>query len=163
MTFTIVAHCNVGVLTSLSCVLTNTLTKGTVPTNVLFQTLSGVLNIDSTITNTLTIKNISSACAGTYTVKSSDLLGILGLSSSVPITLNILPTVLAVPGQAGMVANGFKLQFSGPIGSNVVIEASSDLIHWAPISTNVLTGGALSYIDTAAKANPSRFYRAQLH
>jgi hypothetical protein len=164
VTFTIVAHCNLGVLTSFSCVFSGNqlINGGALPTNAILNTVNGILDLDSTITNTLTIKNVSAACAGTYTVKYSDLLGLLGLSSSAPITLNILPTVSAITSGSGMVANGFQLQFSGPTGSNCVIQASSDLKTWVPISTNVITGGVVSYIDAAAKAHPTRFYRAKL-
>jgi len=157
VTFTITVHCNLGVLTADSCRFGN---GSSWPVNALFNTVFGVLQVNSTITNTLTITNVSSASAGTYTIGASDLLGLLGLSSSATATVGILPTVTPVPSQTGMVSNGFKLAFAAPNGSNVVIEASSDFKTWVPISTNVVSGGVVSCIDAAAKAHPSRFYRA---
>jgi len=159
VTFTITVHCNLGVLTADTCHFGN---GSSLPANAAFNTTYGLLEVNSTITNTLTITNASSACAGNYTVNASDLFGILGLNSSATITLGILPTVNAVSSNSEMVANGFQMQFSGPSGSNVVIQASSDLKTWVPISTNVITGGVVSYIDTAAKTHPSRYYRAKL-
>lgn len=158
VTFTVVAHCTLGVLNSDSCKYNN----GPLPTNATFTATAGILAIDSTITNTLTVRHVSSACAGTYSVTFSDLLGIITGNASTQITLGILPTLTPVPAQTGMASTGFKLQFAGPTGSNVVIQASSDLVHWVPISTNVITGGVVSYLDTAAKVYPSRYYRAKL-
>jgi hypothetical protein len=40
-----------------------------------------------------------------------------------------------------------------------VVEASSDLQNWTPIYTNVGTGSAVSWIDTAAVLIPKRYYR----
>lgn len=61
-----------------------------------------------------------------------------------------------------MIQQGFRLQYNAPVGSNVVIEATSDLSHWSPISTNVATTGSVTYTDTVAKVVSSRFYRAKL-
>lgn len=157
-TVTVVAHCNLGVLDSESCLFNN----GSLPTNAVFSILSGVLNVNSTITNELTIRNITSASAGTYTVQYSDLLGLLSLSASAPINVNIIPAFTALTSGSGMIGKGFKLTFSAPAGSNVVIEATSNLKSWSPIYTNVAAGGTLSYTDTVAKTLSCRFYRAML-
>jgi hypothetical protein len=39
------------------------------------------------------------------------------------------------------------------------IEASTNLIHWTPVCTNVVTDGALHFIDPDASLSSSRFYR----
>jgi hypothetical protein len=160
VTITVVAHCNLGVLSSVSCLFGNG--NGSLPTNTVFSILSGVINIDSTITNTLTISHITSASAGTYTVQYADLLGLLNLSTTVPININILPTIKAVVGGSGMVQKGFKILFSAPTGSNVVVEASSDLSSWSPLCTNVVANGSLTYTDAVAKTVSCRFYRAKI-
>ena len=52
-------------------------------------------------------------------------------------------------------------QLSGVAGQTYVIEASADLTHWTPISTNIAdTAGIVSLVDSNAVAYPSRFYRA---
>jgi len=159
VTFTVVAHCTLGLLSSDSCQFNNS----SLPTNVTFTTVSGVLNVDSTITSTLTISNASAADAGTYTVKFSDLLGLLTGNASASVTLGVIPAVTAVPTQTGMVANkGFKLQFSGPTGSNLVVQATSDMKSWTSLSTNVIVNGSVTYTDAAATTVSCRFYRAKL-
>lgn len=155
-TFNVTAYTTLGVINSVTWLFNGK----PVPTSNTVVTLNGAL-LSSKIASTLTVKNVSSADAGNFSVQITSLLA--GTATSQNAALAILPTVNPVAAGTGMASNGFKLQFSGPIGSNIVIEASSDLVHWAPISTNILTGGVVSYIDTAAKANPSRFYRAQLH
>jgi len=41
------------------------------------------------------------------------------------------------------------------------IEASTDLLHWGPICTNVVTDGALHFVDPDSPLLDTRFYRAQ--
>jgi hypothetical protein len=41
------------------------------------------------------------------------------------------------------------------------IEASTDLLHWTPLCTNVVTDGALHFVDPDAPALNARFYRAE--
>jgi len=50
----------------------------------------------------------------------------------------------------------------GPSGSNVVIQASTDLKTWIPLQTNLLGSGPLHFSDTQSPANGQRFYRAQV-
>jgi len=74
-----------------------------------------------------------------------------------------VPTPLAITTGAALgFANGaFGLNVIGPSGSNVVIQASTDLQTWTPLQTNVLGPGPLYFSDTNAPANVQRFYRAQ--
>jgi len=39
------------------------------------------------------------------------------------------------------------------------IEASTDLVHWTPLCTNVVTDGALHFVDPDAPSSAVRFYR----
>lgn len=158
VTITVVAHCNLGVLSSASCLFSN----GSLPTNVVFSLLSGVINLDSTVTNTLTISHITSASAGTYTATYADLLGLLNLNASVPININILPTVTALASRSGMIKQGFRILFSAPSGSNVVVQASSDMSNWTSLCTNVVANGTLTYTDAVAQTVSCRFYRAKI-
>lgn len=112
------------------------------------------------ISSTLTISNVSTNDAGSYYAVVTDLLG--GSVKTSSATLTISPPVAAVTSGSGMMSKGFKLQFSGPTGSNLVIEATSDMVHWSPISTNVLTGGSVTYTDVVARTLSGRFYRARL-
>jgi hypothetical protein len=55
---------------------------------------------------------------------------------------------------------GFNV--TGPSGSNVVIQASTDLQTWIPLQTNQLGSGPLYFSDPQSPANVQRFYRTQL-
>jgi hypothetical protein len=112
----------------------------------------------------LTISNATAASAGSYTLCVTN--GAGGLASS-PATLIVLSTVVSnvvhiVSAGTGMALGGFKLQISAPTGSNVVIQASSDLNTWTSISTNTSSAGTVTYTDTSAAARRCRFYRAGL-
>jgi len=59
-------------------------------------------------------------------------------------------------------ANGiFRFTLSGPVSSNYVIYASSDLKYWTPLSTNTIPpAGLMVFVDPGAGGYPHRFYRA---
>jgi hypothetical protein len=60
-------------------------------------------------------------------------------------------------------SNGtFEFQFNAITGQTNVIEVSSDLLHWIPISTNFLDCGILNVLDPTATGFPHRFYRLRL-
>lgn len=112
----------------------------------------------------LTISNATAASAGEYTLCITN--GAGGVESS-PATLIVLGTVVSnvvniVSTGTGMTLGGFKLQLSAPTGSNVVIQASSDLNTWTSISTNMASSGGVTYTDTSATNRTCRFYRAGL-
>jgi hypothetical protein len=59
-----------------------------------------------------------------------------------------------------MVSNGeFHLCRPATNGFCYRIEASTNLIHWSALCTNVVTDGALHFIDSDALLSPARFYR----
>ena len=53
----------------------------------------------------------------------------------------------------------FQLKFFGAAGSNYVLQASTNLVNWTPISTNLATTNLFYLIDPKASNYPSRFYR----
>ena len=62
------------------------------------------------------------------------------------------------------IVNGFTLLMLGPVGSNYMIQASTDLNTWAPITNFVPTNSSLYLTDAAATNAPShRYYRAVIH
>jgi hypothetical protein len=76
-----------------------------------------------------------------------------------------LPGSLAIvtTGAAFGFTNGvFGFKVIGPVGSSVVIQASSDLQTWTPLQTNLLGSGPLYFSDSQSTTNTQRFYRAQL-
>jgi hypothetical protein len=119
--------------------------------------------------STLTILGIDTNLAGTYSVMAKNSAGTVMSSNATVIVVssvvsNIVSTVTNtvnfVSSTLKMTTSGLQLQLSVPVGSNVVIHASSDLMHWTPISTNSSSTGTLTFTDTNALHVTSRFYRA---
>jgi len=85
--------------------------------------------------------------------------GTNGLSQIVknPVSAPVACKICLQPAQAGcMTAN-----LAGAPGQTYVLQASSDLIHWTAVSTNVAdANGLVSITDTNAAKFPSRFYRS---
>jgi hypothetical protein len=54
----------------------------------------------------------------------------------------------------------FRLTATGAAPRGLVIEASTNLVNWVPISTNNLVGGRFDYTNSGQTSIPYRFYRA---
>jgi hypothetical protein len=74
------------------------------------------------------------------------------------------PLALAITTDAafGFTGGVFGFDVSGPPGSNVVIQASTDLQTWIPLQTNLLGSWPLYFSDAQSPTNVQRFYRARL-
>ena len=121
--------------------------------------------IVGTTISTLTIPNASSANAGTYYVKVENGGGEVTSGNALVVVLNVsnvLTTVNLLASQCGMTNGGFRLQMLKPAGSNCVIEATSDYVHWTPIYTNSAGTTNISYLDGDATNHAQRYYRARL-
>jgi len=53
----------------------------------------------------------------------------------------------------------FQLGFFGVAGNNYVLQATTNLINWTPLTTNLATTNLLNLKDTKATNFPYRFYR----
>jgi len=75
-----------------------------------------------------------------------------------PFTVTETPVVLASPSRlpAGLV----QFILEGNVGLTYVVEASTNLVNWTPLTTLVATNGAMPVLDTAATNFNHRFYRA---
>jgi hypothetical protein len=114
-------------------------------------------------TSTLSISNVSPANAGGYSVKVNNGLTSTSGSATLVVLTNPVPNAVSiVSAGTGMTAGGFALHLSGPAGSNYVIQASTDLINWVPISTNAAPTGTVTYTDAAATTLAFRYYRAKI-
>jgi hypothetical protein len=78
--------------------------------------------------------------------------------ANLPISIAIITNNVAF----GITNGAFGFDVTGPSGSNVVIQASTDLKTWIPLQTNLLGSGLLYFSDTRSPANVQRFYRVQL-
>ncbi len=62
---------------------------------------------------------------------------------------------------SGFNRSQFTLYLSGPMGQLMVVEASSDLVSWLPLWTNIFVID-LNFSDPQSSAYARRFYRARL-
>jgi hypothetical protein len=160
--FYVSAYCTLGIINSVTWLCNG---KAVSATNITVTVGGGGL-LTTTITSTLTVSDASTANAGKYSVEIASLLS--GTVTSDVAALTVVPSpapvaVNVVSAGTGMVSKGFKLEFSGPAGSNLVMQASSDLTGWSSLCTNEIgASGTVSWTDTVAKAYPCRFYRAKL-
>jgi hypothetical protein len=78
------------------------------------------------------------------------------------IRIGYRPIAITSSGTAfGFSVGKFGFELAGPAGKAVVVEASSDLMNWAPIWTNTFMVGTLQFADPNSGVNARRFYRAQ--
>ena len=101
----------------------------------------------------LAIPNFQLSNQGIYTVIVSNNVGAV---TSSPAAL-LLDAPCRINGW-GMSNGAFELEVAGGMGSNFVIEGSSDLLNWMPLMTNMCPSGILNFTDS--NGLPSRFYRA---
>jgi len=53
------------------------------------------------------------------------------------------------------------LRVSGQPSNPFAVEASTNLMNWLPLKTNITTGGSFTYVDNTSVGFPVRFYRAR--
>jgi len=103
--------------------------------------------MDGATNATLAITNFCPANAGSYTVTVGNALGSATSQSAKLASMDINMF-------AGIVVNG-------PVGSNYVIEATSDLAgNWTTLTNVVLPTQPYIYIDYCSRTNRQQFYRA---
>jgi VCBS repeat-containing protein len=76
------------------------------------------------------------------------------------VTITVLDNTPLSFSSAKMTADGFSFQLSGAPASTYVIEASTNLTDWTPISTNSGLTGSVVFTDTEAANFSQQFYRA---
>jgi hypothetical protein len=55
----------------------------------------------------------------------------------------------------------FQFQLSGPLGTNYIVQASTNLVNWIPIAVAVIpTSGVTNIVDPYATNYSRRFYRS---
>lgn len=75
--------------------------------------------------------------------------------NSLPATNLVFSSPTILPGGAGV-----QLQFLGAVSQTYILQASTNLLNWMPISTSTPTASPFYWIDPAATNIPARFYRA---
>jgi hypothetical protein len=82
------------------------------------------------------------------------------LTNSVSWNLNIAISDLRLVAAQWLASGGFAFSITGAAPQGFVIQASTNLSAWIPLSTNSLVSGQFRYTNYGAGALPSRFYRA---
>jgi hypothetical protein len=106
----------------------------------------------------LTLTNVQTSQSGDYTVVVANT---VASTTSAVASLAVTPAkvALSLGDGAGMAPNGFTFQLSVPLGSTYVIFASTDLLAWTPIATNVAATASVAFTDVVAASQLHRFYR----
>jgi hypothetical protein len=111
-----------------------------------------------TVSNAPYALTATGLAAGSYILTASATDG-SGLSStSAPVTFTIVPLYsIFAP---GFLANGsFQMQYWAPAGQTYILQTSTDLLNWTPLSTNVPTSTPFTLVDPGADGARARFYR----
>jgi len=109
-------------------------------------------NINSATGASLTITNVSVANTGVYTVIVNNAAGSV---TSTSVTLAIASVGIKLLGGVADVI------VSGPLDSNYVIQATSNLLgSWTTLTNVSLPTQPYIYIDYSSPTNPRQFYRA---
>jgi len=53
------------------------------------------------------------------------------------------------------------LRVTGLADNTFALEASTNLLNWLPLKTNITTGGSYDYVDSATAGLARRYYRSR--
>lgn len=113
-------------------------------------------NLPAATASVLLLPNVSPSQAGSYSVAITN---VAGSTNSATVLLSVYASAVPALSGAGQLANGqFQFSVIGVPGYNYVVAASTNLIDWTPLQTNI---SPFPFTDTNAAATPDRFYRAQ--
>jgi sugar lactone lactonase YvrE len=108
----------------------------------------------------LVLSNVSSGNAGAYDVVVSGPYGSV-TSSVVNLIITIPPVSLSAP-QIAVGKTTFTFQLSGPSGSNYVLQVSTNLLNWNPVSTSTIPLSGSVTLSNAISGYNRGFYRVYL-
>jgi sugar lactone lactonase YvrE len=74
---------------------------------------------------------------------------------------NTPAVILSAAPDFGFNSGQFGFRMTAPRGQTVVVEASTDLANWLPLSTNMFLSNSLGFTDSDTAIFPQRFYRAR--
>jgi hypothetical protein len=98
--------------------------------------------------------------AGAYDVVVSSPYGSV-TSSVVNLTITLPPVILSAP-QITVGKTNFTFLLSGPAGSNYVLQVSTNLLNWSPVSTSTIPVSGTITLSNAISGYNRRFYRVHL-
>ena len=112
---------------------------------------------------TLALTQVGAKSAGDYSVIVSCSFGsVTSAVASVTVTNPVVTLSAAPTAGMGMTSAGFTFQFSVPMNQTYIVLASSDLLNWTPVYTNVAASAAVAVTDASAAYYTKRYYRVIL-
>src|ERR1022692_1650325 len=108
----------------------------------------------------IVLNDIGFVNAGAYDVVVSGSYGSV-TSSIVNLTITLPPVILSAP-QFSVGNTNFTFQLSGPSGSNYVLQVSTNLLNWSPVSTSTIPVSGSITLSNAISGYNRRFYRVHL-
>lgn len=119
-----------------------------------FQNQTNLVSADTNLV-VLSLTNVQFSDVGSYSVIVTNLYGsVTSAPASLIVYSNATPTLTI---DSGSTNGQFQFDILGVTGLKYSVEASSNLIDWAPLRTNV---SPFTFIDTNSTAYPQRFYRS---
>ncbi|HEV2453825.1 MAG TPA: immunoglobulin domain-containing protein [Verrucomicrobiae bacterium] len=105
--------------------------------------------------STLVLADVQLSDAGNYSVLVTNLYGsVTSAPASLVVYTDATPTMSI---DSGSTNGQFQFDISGVTGLNYSVQASTNLVDWVPLGTNV---SPFSFVDTNAVLFPQRFYRS---
>jgi len=101
----------------------------------------------------LTLSNITTNQAGTYSVAVSNIAG----STNSTAMLTVYATAAATLASTAHACGQYALIVAGVPGYNYVVQASTNMVNWVPVQTNT---APFTFVDTNASHFGQRFYRS---
>ena len=118
---------------------------------------SGDATMDGACLGGAEIPNDGSPWTGTWTTLPVAGGGVsLPVSPTTAVIINLKNYPLLSIGSPPLDATGFHLSVFAPAGSNIVVQVSTNLVAWMPVSTNI---GSFGFTDPNVANAPRRFYR----
>jgi len=84
------------------------------------------------------------------------------VESTTQVVPQTTPIILVNDGSFGFRNNQFGFNLAGLAGQTVVIEASTDLLNWIPLATNLFGPSPFYFCDPGSTNLPLSFYRGRL-
>jgi hypothetical protein len=112
----------------------------------------------------LTFPTVNPTNAGNYSVVITSPYGsvtsaVVSLTVTIPTTP---PQIIAGGTNFGFLTNQFGFNLNGAFGQTIIVDGSTNLLNWTPLSTNTANGSPFYFYDPTWTNFPWRFYRARL-
>ena len=114
--------------------------------------------LSNAISAEIFLGDLQTSNAGEYSVSISNPAGTLNSAAAVLTVSAPAPVELKSPTGA-MNDAGFNFQFQVPTGTTYIVQASSNLVDWIPIATNVAENASVTFTDSSLTQSSARYYR----